>query len=216
MKALILISLLFTLCSFIAKPPCDFNLHLRMDKRLIEIKDSLGTTDTLILYRHWTVTNGELGYARVFEKREGSVYRKELNYNHSNHVVDEFPWTACDPENDPFVSLRKAMKQEKAELTPGSVRLSHDGLHTVQVYFRDSLTYCDELRNMEVRVNGHLSRVRFINSLRDSTQNQGVLVRTITRTNGPKYYLKGKPVFSKDPKVNRRLKREYNKRRKNK
>lgn len=217
MKQIFTILLLCVLTSFIKKKSdCDFNLHLNMDARLFKIKDSLGTTDTLILYRHWTHTNGEHGYARIYEKRNGFVFRKDLNFDNSSQSLSESDWNKLEIQNLVLPLLRTTISRAKDTLSPSSISPSHDGLHTVQVYFKDTLIYCDELSNIEIRANENLPRSKFINGLRDTTQNQGTVIRIARRSIGPKYYLDGEPIFDEDPKMNRKLKKEYNRLLKNK
>ncbi|MGB6037593.1 MAG: hypothetical protein WBG42_15065 [Cryomorphaceae bacterium] len=216
MRQIFTIILLGILTSFIEKTDCDFNLHLNIDARLLEIKDSLGATDTLILYRHWTHTNGEHGYARIYEKRNGFVFRKDLNFDNSSQLLSESDWNKVEMQNLILSSLRTTISRAKDILSPSSISASHDGLHTVQVYYKDTLIYCDELSNLEIQANENLPRSKFINELRDTTQNQGTVIRIERRPIGPKYYLDGEPIFDEDPKMNRKLKKEYNRLLKNK
>lgn len=210
MKNLLLFILLCILTSFNKKVECTFNMNLKMDKRLFEIKDSLNCLDTLILFRHWTITNGENGYARMFVKTSEGLLKKEINYSRKSRMLKEEEWKSLPSSDSTLYFLNNAIKHKKDTLNQASFTTSHVGLRTLHFYYKDSLVFCDKLNDILISFNKKSPRVKLLSAISDSMLFEGTIVNEVRNLEGPSYYLKdGKKVFHENPKKNRKFKRDY-------
>ncbi|NRA12136.1 MAG: peptidylprolyl isomerase [Crocinitomicaceae bacterium] len=146
---------------------CEFNLSLKMDQRLLELKNENASSDTIILYRHWTGTNGERGYASFIKMDNGTYHEKDLTYTNSTSKLGESEWHVLSGTNNPISSFATIGPQASDSLAAPEFQISHNGLHTVQVFANNTLIYCDEVRELRLQENPDVSRIEFIKTLRD-------------------------------------------------
>ena len=223
MKNYLLILTVFCLLSFTSTNDCDFNQNLKLDQRLIQIKDSL-SVDTLILYRHWIHTNGENGYAKIFYSQEGNYAKKTLEFNTDKLNLIETKWQPLNQSDSIFKFLSQNEPKIITESYPYKndiiVTETHSGQHIIQVIVKKQIEFCDKISEVDISCNYDVPQKSLIHYLRDTSYFSPSTIISGNRTRniiGPKFYIDGKPFYTSDPKENRRLKKEHKKfRRKNK
>ncbi len=178
MKNLYFASLFLVLTAFSFVEDCGFNLHLKMDKRLLELKSENSSSDTIILYRHWTGTNGERGYSRIIKKENGIYHRKDLLFTNQSSKLTESEWIVLNLTDNPITHFTSIDPQKSDSLKKPEIQMSHDGLHTVQVFSNNKLIYCDQIWELEVLENDGVSRIDFIKTLRDLSEFRPMILGT--------------------------------------
>lgn len=192
-----------------AKMECSLDSNLEIDRRLIQIRKEINTTDTLILYRHLSHQLGMASYAKVVWKKDDGLYIKRLSQKSANDELKEFGWLKQSGPEGPLLFFNAIGNSKQESDTLGWI-ISHDDIHTVLVYSQDSLIYCDMVSEDPYFENRDFPRMQFIGCLRDRHPFIALKFNVDTAYGlGPKYFLNGKPIFDEDPKRNRELKKEY-------
>ena len=219
MKKLLFIFPLLILISFTSINDCELNSNLKLDRRLLQINDSLINADTLILYRHWVYTNGENGYAKALFSKSGQHFQKTLVFDSENNKINESNWKQLPNNNSAitFLAHNTAKKIDSSYPSKHQITLTetHSGQHIIQFIVKNKIVFCDKISETDISFNYKIPEQSLINYLRDTTLFTPIVMKM--RSLGPLYYLNGKPIFSEDPEENMKLKKEYKKaKRKNK
>jgi hypothetical protein len=137
-----------------------------VDIRALQLRDSLqkAGVDTIIVYRHWLVTNGFNGYGKVLWLNKGQCYQYKIKLE--NYDTQKIYHLEVKSDSLFNYFFDHQIDTITTNPTKQNVKMSHDSQHYVEVSYRNDRR-CFLISGLLVQLNQHNLRAKFISLLSD-------------------------------------------------